>query len=102
MFSYKKKIFYLKQKSLIILHVFVLSGLFIRVFIRSGNSLPNFLPGRLLGFLPKIVPDFLPESLSKILPELYLSVLPRALPESYPDTYLIGLAQPYPSAYSTG
>jgi hypothetical protein len=60
-------------------------------FSRSGNSLPDFLPGHLPGFLPKIVPDSLPESLPgtllEPLPESYPSVLPGALLESLPELY---------------
>jgi hypothetical protein len=89
-----KKVSYSKQRSLLVLHIFVLLGILTRVFPLSGNSLPNFLPGRLPGFLPEIVPDFLLESLTgtlpESLPESYPSVLPGAFPKSYPDTYLIG------------
>jgi hypothetical protein len=89
-----KKLSYPKQRSLLVLHVFVLLGLLTRVFTRvGGNSLPNFLHGRLPGFLLEIVPDFLPES--------PLGTLPESLPESYSDTYSIGLTQPYLSAYPT-
>jgi hypothetical protein len=98
-----KEVSYPKQRSLPVLHVFVLPGLLTRVFTWSDNSLPDFLPGRLPGFLLEIVPDSLPESLPgtllESLPESYPSVLPRALHESYPDTYPIKLTQPYPSAY---
>jgi hypothetical protein len=75
-----KKVSYPKQRSLLILHIFVLPGLLTRFFTRSGNSLPDFLPGRLPGFLPEIVPNSLPESLPRTLPESYPSVLPGALP----------------------
>jgi hypothetical protein len=94
-----KNVSYPKQRSLLVLHIFVLPGLITRVFTQSGNSLPDFLPGCLPGFLPEIAPDSLPESLPGTLSESYLSMLPGALPESYPDTYPIGLTQPYPSAY---
>jgi hypothetical protein len=46
----QKKVSYPKQRSLHVLHIFVLPGLLTRVFTLSGNSLPNFLPGRLPGF----------------------------------------------------
>jgi hypothetical protein len=101
-----KKVSYPKQRSLLVLHVFVLPNLLTRVFTRSGNSLPYFLLGRLPRFLPKIVPDslleLLPRTLPESLPKSYLSVLPRALPESYLGTYPIGLTRPYPSAYPAG
>jgi hypothetical protein len=90
-----KKVSYPKQRSLLVSHVFVLPGLLTRVFTRSGNSLPDFLPRCLPKFLLQIVPGSLPES----SPESYPSVLPEALPESYPDMYLIGLTRPYPSTY---
>jgi hypothetical protein len=93
-----KKVSYPKQRSLLVLHIFVLPSLLTQVFTRSGNSLPDFLPGRLPGFLPEIVPNSLPKSLPETLPESYLSVLP----ESYLDMYLIGLTRPYLSAYSAG
>jgi hypothetical protein len=93
-----KKVSYPKQRSLLVLHIFILPGLLTQVFTRSGNSLPEFLP--------EIVPDSLPESLPRTLlesiPKSYPSVLPRALFESYLDTYPIGLTQPYPSAYQAG
>jgi hypothetical protein len=77
-----------------------------KFFNWSSNSLLDFLPRRLPGFLPEIVSDSLPESLPvtllELLPESYPSVLLGALPESYPDMYPIGLIQPYPSAYPTG
>jgi hypothetical protein len=73
-----KKVSYPKQKSLLALHIFVLLGHLTQVFTLSGNSLPNFFPRRL--------PGFLPES----LPESYPSVLPGALPESNLDMYPIG------------
>jgi hypothetical protein len=101
-----KKVTYLKQRSLLVSHIFILPGLLTRVFTRSGNSLTDFLPGRIPRFLPEIVPDFLPESLPGTLlespPGSYPSVLHGALPESYPNTYLIGLTRPYPSAYTIG
>jgi hypothetical protein len=97
-----KKVTYLKQRSLLVSHIFILPGLLTRVFTRSGNSLTDFLPGRIPRFLPEIVPDFLPESLPGTLlespPGSYPSVLHGALLESYPNTYLIGLTRPYPSA----
>jgi hypothetical protein len=64
-----KKVSYLKQRILLVSHIFILPGLLTHVFIRSGNPLLDFLPGRLPKFLPEIVPDRLPESLPGILPE---------------------------------
>jgi hypothetical protein len=97
-----KKVSYPKQRSLLVLHIFVLPSLLTWVFTWLGNSLPGCLPG----FLPEIVPDSLPEMLPGTLPESlpksYSSVLPRALPESYSDTYPIGLTWPYPCAYQDG
>jgi hypothetical protein len=59
-------------------------------FTRSGNSLPDFLSRRSLGFLPEIVPDSLPKSLPdtlpESLPESYPSVLPGFLPKIVPDS----------------
>jgi hypothetical protein len=71
-----KKVSYPKQRSPLVLNVFVLPDLLTRVLTRPGNSLPNFLPGCLPGFLPEIVPDYLPES------------LPETPPESLPEPYL--------------
>jgi hypothetical protein len=86
-----KKVSYPKQRSLPVLHVFVLPGFLTRVFTPSGNSLPDFLPRCLPRFLPEIVPDSLSELLLGTLPESYLSVLLGALPDSYSDTYAIGI-----------
>jgi hypothetical protein len=101
-----KKLSYPKQRSLLVSHIFVLPDLLTQVFTRSGNSLPDFLPGCLPRILPEIMTDSLPESLPRTLlespPELYPSVLSGALPESYPNTYPIGLTQPYLSAYPAG
>jgi hypothetical protein len=55
-----KKVYYPKQRSLIVSNVFVLLSLLTRVFTRLGNSLLDFLSGRLPRFLLKIVPDSLP------------------------------------------
>jgi hypothetical protein len=93
-----KKVSYPKQRSLLVSHFFFLPDHLTRVFTRSGNSIPNFLPG----CLPEIVLDSLPDSLPGTLPESYTSVLPGASPESYLDTYSIGLSWPYLSAYPTG
>jgi hypothetical protein len=94
-----KKVSHPKQRSLLVLHVFILLGLLTRIFTRSGNSLPNFLSGRLPEFLSEIVPNFLPESIPGTLHESYPNVLPAAFPKSYPDTYPIGLTQSYPITY---
>jgi hypothetical protein len=77
-----KKVSYPKQRSLLVLHVFVLHGLLTRVLTRSDNSLPDFFPGCLFGFLPEIVPDSLPKSLLGFLPEI--------VPDSLPDAYSAG------------
>jgi hypothetical protein len=89
-----KKVSYPKQRSLLLLHVFVLPDLLTQVLIRSGNSLTNFLLEHFPRFLPEIVPDSFPESLPRTLPE--------SLRESYLDMYPIRLTQPYQSAYLAG
>jgi hypothetical protein len=118
-----KKVSYPKQRSPLVLHIFVLPDLLTLVFTRPGNSLPDFLPERLPRFLPEIVPNSLPESLPEtspeLLPEPYPSVLPDTSPESllepylsmvpkisperllelYPDTYPIRLTRPYPITF---
>jgi hypothetical protein len=80
-----KNVSYPKQRSLLVLYIFVLPSLLTRVFSRSGNSLPDFLPGRLPGFLPEIVPDSLPESLSGTLPECVTRSFSRVLPGHVPN-----------------
>jgi hypothetical protein len=111
-----KKVSYPKQRSLLVSHVFVLPGLLTQVFTRSGNSLPDFLPG----FLPKIVPDSLPESLPRTLPESPPGTFPesppervtqsftRVLPRHVPDRvnpvlpeHLPGRVKSYPITYPT-
>jgi hypothetical protein len=63
--SVYKKVSYPKQRSLLVLQVFVLPDLLTRVFTWLGNC----LPGRFPEFLPKIVPNSLPKSLPITLPE---------------------------------
>jgi hypothetical protein len=96
-----KKVSLPKQRSILVLYIFVLPGPLTRVFTRPGNSLPDFLLGRLPGVLLEIVPDSLPESLPETLHESLSkscpSLLPGAFPESYPDMYPIVLTQPYPT-----
>jgi hypothetical protein len=58
-----KKVSYPKQRNLLVLHIFVMSGLLNPSFTWPGNSLPDFLPGHSPGFLHEIVPNSLPESL---------------------------------------
>jgi hypothetical protein len=95
-----KKVSLPKQRSLLVLYIFVLPGPLTWVFTRSGNSLHDFLPRRLPGVLLEIVPDSLPELLPKTLHESLSkscpSLLPGAFPESYTDMYPIVLTQPYP------
>jgi hypothetical protein len=84
-----KNVSYPKQISLLISHIFVLLDLLTRVFTRSDNSLPNFLPGRLPKILPEIVPNSLPESLpgvaTRVVPEHVTQSFTRVLPGHVPD-----------------
>jgi hypothetical protein len=84
-----KKVSYLKKRSLLVLHIFVLPDLLTRVLTQLGNSLLDFLPKRLPGFLTQVTTRNLTRA------------IPGAFPKSYPYTYQIGLTQPYPSAYPT-
>jgi hypothetical protein len=78
-----KKVSYLKQRSLLVSHVFVLPGLLTQVFTLSGNSLPNFLPERLPKFLPNIVPNFLTQVATQNLTRVATRVVPERVTQSF-------------------
>jgi hypothetical protein len=95
-----KKVYYLKQRSLLVLHIFVLPGLLTRVYTQSSNFLPDFLLGLLPGFLLGSVPDSLPESYPKPYPSRYPECvtrnITRVLPRHVPDWVIPSLPQRLP------
>jgi hypothetical protein len=83
-----KKVSYLKQRSLFVLHIFVLLGLLTRVLTRT---LTWILTRDYAWFLTRVATQNLTRDATR--------VIPKAFRESYQDTYPIGLTRPYPSAY---
>jgi hypothetical protein len=78
-----KKVSYPKQWSLLILLILVLPGLRTQVFTRSGNYLPDFLPGRLPDFYSRLCPIPYPSHYPKPYPSRYPSRTRLCYPELY-------------------
>jgi hypothetical protein len=106
-----KNVSYPKQRSLLVLHFFVLPGLLTRVFTRSGNSLPDFFsdayPDSYLRLCPipypthyqEPNPTHYPSRTRACYTELYLSRYLSRTRACYPELYPIHSRPCYPELY---
>jgi hypothetical protein len=86
---------YLKPRSLIVLHVFVLPDLLTRVFTQSGNSYPISYSDAYPDFYPRLCPipypsrhlEPYPSRTRACYPELYPIRYPSCTEACYPDLY---------------
>jgi hypothetical protein len=114
-----KKVSYPKQRSLLVLNIFVLPGLLTRVLPGRVTPYPIayqdahlhfylrlcpiFYPSRYVAPYPSrylsMLPGLLPEIMPDPLPELLPGSLPESLPESYPSVLPEALPESYSDTY---